>query len=276
MPDTLRSYLDTLRQIDARSAIDILALTIIIWLLLLLVRGTTAMSLLRGAAIVLIAVFGLAAFFDLTVLNWLLRNSITGLFLAVPIVFQPEIRRALERVGRTGLHAIRARTEYDQVIDVIADASAEMARQRHGALMVLERETGLEDYIRTGRRVDAETSAELIVGIFYRHSPLHDGAIILRNDRIVAAACTLPLSDAVLPQHYGTRHRAALGITERTDAVSVVVSEETGDISIAADGHLSLLRDDSALRHSLRSLVSSNGAPATPAGQRAPAPRAFP
>ena len=259
MPEFARSFLDTLRDIDARSAVDILLLTAIIWWLLLLVRGTTAMTLLRGAAMVLFGAFVLANVFDLTVINWLLRNSLTGLLVGVLIIFQPEIRRALERVGRTGLHAIRGRGAYERVIDVIAGASGLMARQRHGALIVLERETGLEDYITTGRRLDAEPSEELITGIFYRNSPLHDGAMVLRADRIVAAACTLPLSEAPLPQHYGTRHRAALGVTERTDAVSVVVSEETGEISVAADGKLMPQFSVEQLRQTLLALVGSNG-----------------
>jgi diadenylate cyclase len=262
MPDFLRSFLDALGGIDARSALDIALLTAIIWWLLVLVRGTTAMTLLRGAAIVLIGTFVLARIFDLTVMNWLLRNSITGLLIAVLVIFQPEIRRALERVGRTGLHAIRDRHAYDHVIDAIAGASRDIAKRRYGALMVLERETGLEDYIGTGRRIDAATSEELIVGIFYRNSPLHDGAVILRGDRVVAAGCTLPLSNARLPQHYGTRHRAAVGITESTDAVSVVVSEETGDISVAANGRLAPQHDIDALRGTLRALVvaGENGA----------------
>ena len=257
MPDFLRSFLDALREIDAASAIDILLLTAVIWWLLLLLRGTTAMTLLRGAAMVLIGAFALANLFDLTVMNWLLRNSLTGLLIAIPIIFQPEIRRALERVGRTGLRAIRGRGLSDQVIDVIADASRDLARRRHGALMVLERETGLEEYIGTGRRLDAAPSEELIAGIFYRNSPLHDGAVILRGDRVVAAACTLPLSESPLPPHYGTRHRAALGITERTDAVSVVVSEETGDIAVAADGRIVPQPDDRTLRQTLRALVGT-------------------
>lgn len=261
MPEPVRAFLGTLRQIDIRSIVDIVLLTAIIWWMLLLVRGTTAMSLLRGAAIVLIGAFALANTFDLTVLNWLLRNSLTGVLLAIPIIFQPEIRRALERVGRTGLHAVRARNGYDALIEVLADASGELAARRHGALIVIERETGLQDYINTGRRLDAELSAELLEGIFFRNSPLHDGAVIVRADRLVAAACTLPLSDAPLPPHYGTRHRAAIGITERTDAVSVVVSEESGDIGVAADGRLVPQADERQLRRMLQGLLgpSRNG-----------------
>jgi diadenylate cyclase len=266
MADAVRSYLDTLRQIDARSAVDIALLTGSIWWLLLLVRGTTAMSLLRGAAIVLISAFVLANIFDLTVLNWILRNSLTGLLLGILIIFQPEIRRALERVGRTGMRAVRGRGGYDHVIDMVTHASSDLSHQRHGALIVLERDTGLEEYITTGRRLDAETSAELLEGIFYRNSPLHDGATVIRGDRVVAAACTLPLSDTPLPKQFGTRHRAALGISERTDAVAVVVSEETGEISVAADGRFSSKLDEERLRQSLRLLVgpgqNGNGIPA--------------
>jgi diadenylate cyclase len=193
--------------------------------------------------------------------------------IAIPIVFQPEIRRALERVGRTSLTTIRGREASEQMLDVIAAASRDMAKRRHGALMVIERETGLEDYISTGRRIDAEPSEELIAGVFYRNSPLHDGAMILRGDRIVAAACTLPLSNAPLPQQYGTRHRAALGITELTDAVSVVVSEETGEVSVAADGHFTHHLDDGGLRATLQELVGSgvhaaDGSVAASDGQR--------
>jgi diadenylate cyclase len=261
MPDALRSFVETLRTIDARDAVDIALLTVCIWWMLLLVRGTSAMTLLRGAAIVLIGAFALANVFDLTVLNWLLRNALTGLLLGMLIIFQPEIRRALERVGRTGLRAVRGRGGYEGVIEVIARAGEDMAGRRHGALIVLERETGLEEYIRTGRRIDAETSRELIEGIFYRNSPLHDGAAVLRGDRIVAAACTLPLSEARLPQHLGTRHRAALGISERTDAVAIVVSEETGEIAVAADGKLLSRLDGDGLRRTLHTLVglSQNG-----------------
>ena len=276
MPDVLRSFVDTLREIDARSAVDIALLTVSIWWMLLLVRGTTAMSLLRGAAIVLIGAFALANVFDLTVLNWLLRNSLTGLLLGVLIIFQPELRRALERVGRTGLRAVRGRGAYDQVIDIVAGASRTLARQRHGALLVLERETGLEEYIASGRRLGAEPSEELIAGIFYRNAPLHDGALILRGDRIAAAACTLPLSDTLLPQHYGTRHRAALGISERTDAVAVIVSEETGEIALAVDGHLTPRLDGDGLRQALLALVgpAQNGHVALDGTQARPEARA--
>lgn len=264
MPDIIRSFADTLRQIDLADAIDIAILTVSIWWLLLLLRGTTAMSLLRGAAILLLGALALARIFDLRVLNWILRNSLPWLLLGGLIVFQPEIRRALERVGRTGMRAVRGRAAADPMLDLIAHVSRTLSRRRHGALIVIERDTGLEEYIAGGRRLDAEPSEELLEGIFFRNAPLHDGAAILRGDRLAAAACTLPLSDAPLPAQYGTRHRAALGISERTDAVAVVISEETGEISVAADGKLVVQPSEERLRATLHELVGAgaNGAAA--------------
>lgn len=286
MPSFLRTFLDTVREIDARSAIDILLIAVIIYALLLLLRGTTAMSLLRGGAILFVAAFVLANTFNLAVLNWLLRNSLASLLLAATIIFQPEIRRALERVGRTRVPALRTRPAMDTLVDAIVGSCRELAVQRHGALIVVERETGLEDYIATGRRIDALPSAELLSAIFYRNAPLHDGAVLIRGDRIVAAGCTLPLAD-VSPDgfaglaaggHTGTRHRAGLGITERTDAVSVLVSEETGDISLAAGGRLMSRLDETRLRALLLSTLDSRlrarGLPSEGLGVSGPSPQA--
>jgi diadenylate cyclase len=256
MSEFLGGLKDTLGEFDARSVFDILLIAAIFYWVLLLLRGTTAMTLLRGFAILLIAAFLLARLFDLRVLNFLLRNSFIGLAVAIPIVFQPELRRALERLGRAGLRAWMDRSGYDVLIDVIADSALNLAERRHGALMVLERDTGLKDYIDTGIRVDAAPSTELLEGIFFPRSPLHDGAVILRENRVVAAACTLPLSEDSSGGRIGLRHRAALGITERTDAVSVVVSEETGEIAVAANGRLVPRLDETRLRATLASLLS--------------------
>lgn len=256
MSEFLGGLRHTLGELDVRSVFDILLIAAIFYWILLLLRGTTAMTLLRGFAILLIAAFVLARVFDLRVLNFLLRNSLIGLAVAIPIIFQPELRRALERLGRAGVRAWLGRSSYDVLIDVLADAALSLADRRHGALMVLERDTGLEDYIDTGVRVDAAPSAELLAGIFFPRSPLHDGAVILRENRVVAAACTLPLSENSSGSRMGTRHRAALGITERTDAISVVVSEETGDIAVAANGRLVARLDETRLRATLSSLLS--------------------
>jgi diadenylate cyclase len=262
MRDLLNFLRDSLQQFDATSALDVLIISLIFFWIFMLLRGTTAMAVMRGAVILLIAAFALGRAFDLRVLNFVLRNSLTGLLIALPIIFQPEIRRALERVGRTGARAFGASPNYANSLDAVADAAIDMGRRKFGALMVMERETGLQDYIETGIPVDAVPSSELIEGIFFPNSPLHDGALVLRGNRVVAAGCTLPLSENTLPGELGTRHRAGLGITERTDAVSVVVSEETGRISVAADGRMYTRLDEQRLRGLLARLLNArqNGA----------------
>jgi diadenylate cyclase len=247
---------DTLGRLDALAVLDIVIIAFVFYWALLLFRGTTAMTLLRGAAIILIAAFLLGRVLDLRVLNFVLRNSLTGVIIAIPIIFQPEIRRALERVGRTGFRVWPGRTSYEGVVDAVSETALYLARQQHGAIMVLERETGLQEYIDTGVRLDAATSAELLEDLFYPNSPLHDGAVILRAERVVAASCTLPLSENRLPPEMSTRHRAGLGITERSDAVSVVVSEETGQISLAADGRMYTRLDEGRLRGLLYRLMA--------------------
>src|SRR5439155_20112028 len=169
------------------------------------------------------------------------RNSGLALLVGIPIIFQPELRRALEQLGRTGASLTLRRRPGDIVstIDAIVTACTQFSRQHTGALIVLERQTGLQEYADRGVPLDAEVTSQLIVSIFYPNAPLHDGAIIVRSTRVVAASAVLPLSDQVLgTQHYGTRHRAALGISEHSDAVAVVVSEEKGTIGVATNGRL--------------------------------------
>ena len=245
----------TLSRLDARSVLDVLIIALIFYGLLVLLRGTSAMSLVRGIIILLLLGFILSNVFQLTMLNWLLRNSLTALLIGIPILFQPELRRALERIGRTGFRALATESSLGKTINTIADVSSRLSERRYGALMVLERETGLQDFIDTGVMLDAVPSAELLMGLFYPNSPLHDGAVVLRAERILAAGCVLPLSDNSLPgSQLGTRHRAALGITERTDAISVVVSEETGAISVATNGRMVSRLDEQRLRRILGAL----------------------
>lgn len=248
---------DILDRLDPTDGLDILLIALVTYWVFLLLRGTAAIALLRGAAIILVGAVILARVLDLEVLNFVIRNSLTGLIIAVPIVFQPEIRRALERVGRTGFR-VWARPAYDDLIDTVSGAALALARQRHGALIVFERETGLQTYIDSGVLVDAAPSGELLEGIFYPHGPLHDGAVILRENRVVAASCTLSVSETRLTGEMGLRHRAGLGVTEGTDAVSVVVSEETGTVSVAADGRLYPRLDEAGLRGLLVRLLGSS------------------
>jgi diadenylate cyclase len=265
MSDLVSLFRDNFQQFDATSALDIALISLIFFWVLMLLRGTTAMAVMRGAFILLIAAFLLARVFDLRVLNFLIRNSFTGLLIALPIIFQPELRRALERVGRTGARAFGASASNPGTLEAVSDAAADMARRKVGALIVMERETGLQDYIETGIPVDALPSPELLYGIFFPNSPLHDGAVVVRSNRVVAAGVTLPLSENTMPGELGTRHRAGLGITESTDAISVVVSEETGGISVAAEGRMYTRLDEARLRALLQRLLgtdarSTNGA----------------
>ena len=263
------SVRDAVTGFGPASVIDILSIAILIYLALLLLKGTTAMSLLRGIVIVVIAAVILAQVLNLTVLDWLLRNSFPALLIGIPIIFQSEIRRFLERVGRTGRWPWPGRALYENVVDCVAEASLELAAKQHGAIIVVERETGLVDVIDTGIKVDAECSTKLLLSIFYPNSALHDGAVIVREDRVLAAGVTLPLSERMDTFH-GTRHRAALGITERTDAVAVVISEETGQISVAANGRIISSLDGPRLRGILRSLLLPAMELDRPAGRRLP------
>jgi diadenylate cyclase len=263
----LRAISTALAQLDWRSALDIAIVAAIVYWLLTLIKGTTAVMLVRGIVTLLLVGAVLVNVLHLTVLGWLLRNSIPALIVAIPILFQPELRRALEQVGRAGGFLPHAPLgDAAQVIDVVAVAARRLSERRWGALLVLERETALGEYAETGIRIDGALSVELLLNIFYPNSPLHDGAVIIHGDRVVAAGCVLPLSEAHASSgHYGTRHRAAIGITESTDAVTVVVSEETGRITLANKGRLSAGLDEAKLRNVLRILYRP------PAGDQLPA-----
>ena len=238
MPEISDNAGDVLQRFDAAAVLDILIISFSIYWLLLLIRGTAAMTVLRGAGVLLVAAFLLSRVLDLQVVSFILRSSVAGLVIAMAIIFQPEIRRALERVGRTGMRTCLRREEHRHSVDRVVRAATRLARQGHGALIVLERDTGLQDVIDTGVPLRAEISVELLTGIFVPGVPLHDGAAIIRGNTVVAAGCTLSLSDSSLPSQYGMRHRAGVGITESTDAVVVIVSEEHGEISVASNGRM--------------------------------------
>ncbi|MBC7237399.1 MAG: TIGR00159 family protein, partial [Chloroflexi bacterium] len=205
----------------------------------------------------IVSLFGSIA--DLTAFNWLLKSSGQALLVVVAIILQPELRRALDRLGRAGgLYFWAGRDiELQHVITEVASACQRLAERRHGALIVIERETGLQDHIETGVRLDSLVVSDLLLTIFFPNTPLHDGAVIIRGDRIMAAACVLPLAEAVVSDtHLGTRHRAAVGITEQTDAISIVVSEETGIISIARNGRIVRHLDERRLTNLLQDLLT--------------------
>ena len=235
--------------------VDILAVAFIVYRLLVLTRGTRAAQMLLGLLLI-VGISLIAEWAHLNGLNWLFSNLRTVWVIAFVILFQPELRRALAQFGQNPVlrFFIRFENETEATGEVIA-AARSMSRKRQGALIVLSREASLRPYIETGKRIEGRVSAELLETIFSPKGPLHDGAVILRDDQIVAAGCVLPLTDnPAIPPTYGTRHRAALGLSEETDAVVVVVSEETGDISIAHQGELKKLERAEELGPSLAEL----------------------
>lgn len=230
-----------MRPLDVLVAVlDVLVVSYIVYRGLCLLQGTRGGSVIKGLLVVL---FLLWISSGLPTLNWILRQLVLPGVIALVVIFQPELRTALERLGRTGLLGFSvSRPEpgaAQRVINEIVDAAEEMSGRRIGALMVLQRESGLMDITRTGKTLNARVSVDALITIFYPNTPLHDGAVVIRDDLIVAAGCVLPHSEQPgLSVATGMRHRAALGLSERTDAVCVVVSEETGAVSMAFEGNL--------------------------------------
>jgi len=232
-------------------AVDVLAVAIVVYYLLLLIRGTRAVQMLLGLLFVGV-VYYLAQFFDLPTLQTLIESLLIVLPFAVIVLFQQEIRRALTNFGRNPLWGLAKQQAVESTFGEIVLAATTLAARKIGALIVIERLQGLRNYIENGIGLDAELSYDLLINIFTHDTPLHDGAVILQEDRIAAAACFLPLTpNPELSKEFGTRHRAALGITEETDAVAVVVSEETGIISVAFDGEMIRDLDGKGLRNTL-------------------------
>lgn len=248
--------------INLVDVLDIIAVAFIIYKGIQLVRETRAQQLLKGIVILLV-IFLLAQWLDMVSLSWLLTKLFDYAIIAVVVIFQPEIRRALERMGRSNLSSFglnqtpdERRQRMQECIEAVCKASQSMQDQKVGALMVFERGTPLGDIINTGTVVDAAPTQPLICNIFYPKSPLHDGAMILRAGRVHAAGCILPLTpNTDLSRELGTRHRAAIGMSENSDAVVVVVSEETGNISIAVNGVLTRGFNGVTLRAQLESYL---------------------
>lgn len=231
-----------LQRLDRIDVLDILLVAFIFFWLLYLLRGTRAVPLLRGVILLVIAVTLLTGFIRLRAFGWLTQKAIPALLVAIPVVFQQELRRALERLGRAGSligWPRGSRANLEQTLTAIAEACRALAERHYGALIVLERETGLQEFVDTGIPLDAIITPDLLVTIFNPHTVLHDGAVIVRNGRVLAAACVLPLSSAFLAdRELGLRHRAALGVTEESDCIVVVISEVRGTISVAHNGRI--------------------------------------
>lgn len=253
---------EVLSNIGIRDIIDMAIIAYVFYKLLMLIRETRAEQLIKGIVILLVAT-KLSEISGLYVTTYLLRNTVTLGLIALLIVFQPELRRALEYLGRSKLVAksiVEIKDgEIKDRIDEIVSAAASLSRQKIGALIILERETGINDVIETGTKIEARISSSLLINIFFPNSPLHDGAVIIREDRIMAAGCFLPLSEnQSLSKELGTRHRAGLGITETTDAVVVIISEETGAISVAREGKLSRFLDIETLTGILKEIYKTD------------------
>ncbi len=231
--------------------LDILLVSVLFYRLLILVKGTRSAQMYVG--LLVIVMIGLVAReFDLIAIRWIVDSLKTVWLIAFVILFQPELRHALALFGRTRYFRSFLRGDHYGVLGEVVRAVETLARRRHGALIAVERNTGLRNFVETGTRMDAKISAELIVTLFSPGSPLHDGAVILREDTVVAASCILPLtSNPRVAAMFGTRHRAALGLSEETDAAIVVVSEQTGDISVAYRGRLLQKLNEGELRSEL-------------------------
>ena len=270
----MSDILPILSRLDLISVIDILLVALVFYWLLTLIQGTQAVQLLRGILILSVLALILASAFDrLTAFGWLLNRAVPALLVAIPVIFQPELRRALDRVGRTSkIFAYpRSNTHIEKAIYAVSEAVIPMSQVRHGALIIFERNTGLEEYAETGVRLEAAVSSDLLITIFSPNTPLHDGGAIIRGDQILAAAVILPLGGETAinrQQWLGTRHQAALGISQITDAIAVVVSEETGIISVAHNGQLIRGLDKKRLEQILIAFYKSELAASVPGWRR--------
>lgn len=224
-------------------ALDVLIMWYLVYHLIMLIRGTKAVQLAKGIVLIFLIRI-IAGFLQLHALTYIVDQIVSWSVVGIIVIFQPEIRRGLERLGRTQIFGGRENSEYDRSMSLVHEldkAIQYMSKRRIGALITIKQETGLEDYIETGIKLDADVSGELLINIFIPNTPLHDGAVIINKDRIAVAAAYLPLSDSsMIPKRLGTRHRAAVGISEVTDAITIVVSEETGGVTITRNGRFLL------------------------------------
>lgn len=221
--------------------VDVLLVWFVFYKLITIIKGTKAVQLLKGIFVLIIARV-LTGFFGFQTLRWMMDQVLTFGFLAIIIIFQPELRRALEQLGRGRLFArstMQEEEQWDRLIEAFIKSVSYMAKRRIGALISIEKETGLSEYIETGTPMDSTITSELLINLFIPNTPLHDGAVIIQKNRIAAAGCYLPLSEsAFISKELGTRHRAAIGLSEVTDAVTIIVSEETGAVSVTVNGDI--------------------------------------
>ena len=267
MTEVIDSLIENLtfvfERLDPFGIVDVILVTLIFFVILRWLRDTQALVLLRGVLLVIALISLLTSLEVLPAFSWLMRTTLPALLFVIPVIFAPEIRRALERLGRAGaiLDGGRgtASTEIQDTISAVVSATARLSDRRHGALIVLQRSDNLEEYIESGVRLDSDVTPELLLQIFYPNTPLHDGAVIIVGSKLVSASSVLPLSaSGVLSKsperQMGLRHRAALGISEVSDAVAIVVSEEIGSISVVNAGRMIRRLDAERLENILRAL----------------------
>jgi len=266
--EILNDLLFIFQRVNWLSVVDILLVTLIFYFLLYMLRDTQALVLMRGVLFLVILLALLTSLVELPAFSWLIQSTLPALLLAIPVIFAPEIRRGLERIGRAGtLFSPSGKATNQDTLDAIhavVSASARLSARQHGALIVLQRLDSLEEYNDTGVRMNAKVTPEILLQIFYPNTPLHDGAAIIGHNRLSAASCVMPLSASGIltrspERQMGLRHRAALGISEASDAVAVVVSEETGSISIAHSGRMIRKLDVDRLENILMAFFQSNG-----------------
>ena len=251
----MAEFLSQYRNFELRSAIDIIVVAVVFYQFYMLIKRTRAVQLVKGVMILLIVSL-LAKYFELITISWLLDKLLYMFVVAIPVVFQPELRKALEQLGRGSFFTrhplLPGADNLTQVAEELVRCSQVLSKNRIGALIVIERKTGVQDFVETGIKIDGMVSSEFLVNIFIPNTPLHDGAVIIRGDRVAAAGCFLPLSENPnIQKELGTRHRAAIGLTEISDALAIVVSEETGAISVGIDGALTRFMDEKMLRELL-------------------------
>ncbi len=247
-------------QPNLADVIDIAIMAVLLYQLVMLTKQTRAIQVLKGLAVLLIVSY-VSELLGLTSLNWLMRSVLNNGALLLFILFQPELRKALEQLGRgAGFeHSVSSHSENERIIAEITQCCLRLSKRRVGALIVFEQKTGLKDVIETGTALDATISAPLLENIFEPNTPLHDGAVVIRGTTVIAASCLLPLSDDTkVARELGTRHRAALGVSSASDCVVIVVSEETGAISVAREGKLIRYLDEKALTNTLEGLLQKN------------------
>jgi diadenylate cyclase len=248
--------LDLLAQIRWQDVLDIALVAIILYRMILIVQGTIAARMLAGVAILLFALF-ISKYMQLYTMDWLIQSFWTQVVIAVIVIFQPEIRKTLAQIGESSFLQSFTSAEELKSLDEIIKASVALSSRKIGALIVIERGVSLREYVEIGSQLDAKASRDLLLSIFHPSSPIHDGAVVIRGNRILAAGCFLPIRlGSAVNKAYGTRHRAGIAISEESDAVAIIVSEETGTISLAVDGKIKAPLDMAKLREMLTELCT--------------------